>query len=436
VGRKSRLDLGEYLFVSTGSVRYMSIRLKTFSGVVAAFAIALVAPLAVVAPAEAATSNPYGVGSQSLARPASGGEYIYVANNGTDQYKMGPDWYRQRVSEFCLEKSPRPYDDLCKAPDAGHPLHTIKAAVRLAGPGDVIVVRGGTYSEAVGYGAHKGTSSKRITLQAAVGETVTIKGTLILHSPDYWTVRGIQFQYYHPIQKSGQSVVLIAGGTNWRFENNKISGSTGVANMIVRTATVSSKASTAQKKAAAPRNFNIYGNCIIDNRGDDKRGTDHNLYIMSSIYSVNGTIERNFMAGAPRGANIKASASSASKGNDSPRNLKIQYNTLLQGASGVTIGLKARQVNLSKNIIALPLQQQKYDAALKTYSLAAPTANSMKDSYINGYTRVIVEKYKTTKHVYLTRNVKSTFSYTGSISTCSVKPATAGVSAKYGQFAN
>jgi len=404
-------------------------------------ALALVVPLSIAtsaSPAQAETSAWVGVGSKVLASPGSGGEYIYVSTSGSDQYTVLRDWdppeYRTYNRVTCLNASKRLSE--CPLPTSREPLRTIKAAVQVAGPGDVIVVRGGTYSEAVGYGQRKGTGSKRITLQSAVGETVILKGTLILQAPDYWTVRGIQFQYYYPIQKSGQAVVLIAGGTNWRFENNKISGSTGVANMIVRTGTLSSKASTAQKKAAAPRNFNIYGNCIIDNRGDDTRGQDHNLYVMSSIYSTNGVIERNFMAGAPRGANIKAAASSTSKTNDSPRNLKIQYNTLLQGASGVTIGLKARKVDLYKNIIAIPMQQQKYDAALKTYSLEAPTTNSMKDSYISGYTRTIVEKYKTTKHVYMARNVKSTFSYTGSVSNCSVKATTAGVAAKYGQYAN
>jgi hypothetical protein len=151
---------------------------------------------------------------------------------------------------------------------------------------------------------------------------------------------------------------------------------------------------------------------------------------------VNGTIERNFMAGAPRGANIKASASSVSATNDSPRNLKIQYNTLIQAASGITIGLKAQNIALSKNIIAVPLQEQKADAAFKTYSLEAPTSNSMKDSYVSGYARVVGEEYKVKKHVYQTRNVKSTFAYSGSASTCSVKATTTGIAAKYGQYAN
>jgi len=404
-------------------------------------ALALVVPLVIAAPAttaQAETTAWVGVGSKSLAPLGSGGEYIYVATNGADRYTVPRDWdpsgYRTYDRVTCLNASPRLSE--CPLPTERQPLRTVKIAVQVAGPGDVIVVRGGSYSEAIGYGARKGTSAKRITLQSAVGETVVLKGTLILKSPDYWTVRGIQFEYYAPIQKTGQAVVLIAGGTNWRFENNKVSGSEGVANMIIRTGDLAAKSTTAQKKAAAPRNFNVYGNCIIDNRGDDKRGTDHNVYVMSSIYSTNGTIERNFMAGAPRGANIKAAASSVANTTDSPRNLKIQYNTLLQGASGVTIGLKARNIALSKNIIALPLEQQQYDAALKTYSLEAPTTNSMKDSYLNGYTRVVVEEYKAKKHVYLTRNVKSTFSYSGSISTCSVKPTTAGIAAKYGQYAN
>jgi len=63
---------------------------------------------------------------------------------------------------------------------ADRPLRTISAAARLAQPGDVITVHQGVYREQI-VPPRGGTSDlKRITYQAAPGETVTIKGSEVI----------------------------------------------------------------------------------------------------------------------------------------------------------------------------------------------------------------------------------------------------------------
>lgn len=382
-----------------------------------------------ITPASAASAVQYGVGSTSLASPSTGGRYLYVATTGTDSYKQ-----YSRVPCLRDPSSRPPYQDACPEPTASAPLRTVQAAVRSAHAGDVIVVRSGTYAEAIGWGIERGTSARPIVLQAAPGERVQISGTLIMTSPDYWTVQGIRFVHNAAVQKDGQAVVLVSGGVGWTFRNNEVTGSTGVANLLVNATTTSG--TTSALRAAAPRDFEIAGNCIHDNRATGTQGTDHNIYLMSSIYSTGGVIERNLIAGAPRGSNIKAAGSTPSTANGSPRNVSIRYNTMLAAASGLTIGLKAQGVVAQRNVIALPAGSGPYDGAVKTYQLATPAKNAATDSLLSGYARPVSEDYGVSAHLFTARNnTKTAFSYTGSIANCTARASSATVLANYGQYA-
>lgn len=401
------------------------------SSLLAALAATLVVgavAVGAVEPAQAATVQ-YGVGSTSLATPASGGRYLYVSPSGTDSYKQ-----YSRIPCLRDPASKPPYQDQCPEPTASAPLRTVQGAVRAARAGDVIVVRSGTYAEAVGWGLTRGTASRPVVLQAAPGERVQVSGTLIMSSPDYWTIQGIRFVHNAAIQKNGQAVVLLSGGTGWRFRNNEVTGTTGVANLLVNATT--STGSTAVLQAAAPRNYQIAGNCIHDNRATGTQGTDHNIYLMSSIYSTGGVIERNLIAGAPRGSNIKAAGSTPSTASGSPRNVAIRYNTMLGAASGLTIGLQAQAVQAQYNVIAMPAGSGRYDGAVKTYQLAAPGKNAATDSLLSGYARPISEDYGVSSHLYTARNdTRTAYSYTGSVANCTARAASSSVLAKYGQYA-
>ena len=61
-----------------------------------------------------------------------------------------------------------------------HPLKTISAAAHIAQPGDVITVHEGTYRERINPPRGGVSDAKRITYQAAKGETVVIKGSEVV----------------------------------------------------------------------------------------------------------------------------------------------------------------------------------------------------------------------------------------------------------------
>ncbi len=383
--------------------------------VLAIAAVALGLSLTLAAPATAAevsTSTQYGVGTQTLAAPTSGGRYVYVATNGSDTFRTaGSTLDRNRYP--CLGESAA-IGPNCPDPSAKNPLRTVQAAIRAARPGDVIVVREGTYTEAIGWGARAGTEASPIVLQAAPGERVVLSGTAIWKQLDWWTIQGLRFTYNAAIQKSGQSIVMFEGGENWSFLNNEVSGSRGVANVLVRAADTGSA-------AAAVNDYLIAGNCIHDNRGTDAHGTDHNIYLMPGIASRGGVIERNLIFGAPNGTNIKAAAPTPDVADFSPRNVAIRYNTMVSAATGIVIGLKAERIETTRNIIAQQAGGQKWDAGLKGWLLAQPGRNSMKDSWLVGY----AQPTRDVAGMFITRNdTTSVFQYTGSLANCTAVPAT------------
>ena len=382
-------------------------------------------PLFAASPAHA--NGSIAIGSGSLALPTPGARYIYVSTTGSDthtEYKewlkgdrvygrlnclVDPNWKKTTSQEFCPE------------PDRANPLRTIKLAIRAARPGDVIVVRAGTYVEAAGWGAVPAKADARVTLQSMPTERVILSGTLLLKGADYWTVQGIRFVYNSTVQ-TGQTVVGISGGRGWELRNNEIRGSRGVANLLVNSLKPTSTSLEA-KTAAAPHDFLISGNTIHTNAGVGTHGTFHNIYLMSTIYSRGGVIERNLFGNAPRGAHIKAAAASASSADQSPRNVIIRYNTMHSSASGVTIGLKATGIVVERNLIARQVNGTQYDGGVKTYKLEKPGSNAVRDNLISGYARMIEEDGGVTEHIFARRNSTAATKFTGTVAAGDLSPA-------------
>jgi hypothetical protein len=399
--------------------------------------------------AAAAGGEPgFGVGTTSLATPASGSRYIYVSRTGDDFVTEYQEWLpgdKDYLRDVCLTQAPDSgggwgSQSECPEPTMNAPLATVQLAMRVARPGDVIVIRGGTYAEAIGWGITVGTASKPIIMQAYPGESVTVAGQLTLSGPsgssslvgpDYWKIRGIQF-VSHPSLTVNQAIVTISGGTGWSFENNSVTGSTGVANLlVVNKAPESSSAS--QRLAGAPKTYLIRGNCITNNRGSGAHGQFHNIYMMPSTYSTGGVIEYNLLAGAPRGANIKIAAANTAQTWRSPANLSITDNTLLDAASGITVGLSTRDIDMSRNLIARPLNELQYDGAIKTYQMVSPGLIAFKDSYVSDYNQVVEYDGGNPPQIFTARIETGPVTFTGSTSDCSIQ-ATSWPASTYGHI--
>ncbi|MHA7171688.1 right-handed parallel beta-helix repeat-containing protein [Arthrobacter monumenti] len=312
-----------------------------------------------------------------------------------------------------------------------NPLATIQAGVLIAKPGDVIVVRGGVYDEKVGWGARPGTPEAPIYLQAYPGERVQLNGYLSLRDADYWTVQGIRFGFSET-NTTGESIVYFFGGTGWSFINNEVAGTRGVSNVLIRESVATSN-SDADRVAAAPHDYLVGGNCIKNASRTGTHGEMHNIYLMPSIYSSGGVIERNIVAGSPLGANIKASGSRDPVG--SPRHVSIRKNTLLYASTGISIGQLAERINTQGNLIAKSSNSGEYDGGVKTYDLVAPDRNAVKDSLISSYSPPIREEWGATHELFKARNITPRdVALTGSVENCTVKADSSSIRSSYGHL--
>ncbi|KQO98683.1 hypothetical protein ASF30_11515 [Leifsonia sp. Leaf264] len=357
-----------------------------------------------------------------MAKPAPGGRYIYVAKTGTDK-AFNTD--RRSCINIGWEAT-RP--ERCQAPDASHPLATISYGVQVAKPGDVIVVRAGTYKEAVGYGARPGTASKPIVLQAAPKETVTLAGQFYLKSGDYWTITGIHFKY-DAVHTKGEQVVAMFGGRGWKFTRNEIAGGRGYANLMIREdATQVVKGTTAERTKAAPQSYTVANNCIRENLGKGIHGQYHDIYLQPTLYSKGGIVERNLLAGAPEGANIKVSGSNVT---GSANDVIIRYNTMAYAGTGIVSGLASQNINSYGNAILAQRNGTKYDAAMKTYDAAKTKNIVFTSNLVSGYAITKIQSPGDKLMVTESTAVKKA-ALTGSYSGCTVRLVDPALASKYG----
>lgn len=408
----------------------MKIREMLLGTCIAVSSMAVVGPT----PANAAVAPDYtGVGSSSIATPTAGARAIYVDDQGSDYWGVTVSWgYKEYNRISCLDNKPLPINDpICPEATIDRPLRTVQGAVKIAKPGDVIIIRSGTYDEKVGWSARPARSDAPIRMQSYPGETVRLNGYLKLSGTDYWTVQGIRFGY-STTNTTGQAIVSFFGGTGWSFINNEIAGTHGVANLHVRDQTPAST-SIESKTAAAPHNYLIGANCIRQAAKTGTAGEMHNIYLMPTIYSSGGTIENNLIGDSPLGAGIKASGSQDPTG--APRGVLIKNNTILYGASGIVIGQQAEGVETVGNLIAKGAGSGPYDGGVKTYDLVAANKNSVKDTLIQGYKYPIRQPWQAPTVLYERRNITPTdVALTGSLDNCSIKASNSTIRATYGHY--
>jgi hypothetical protein len=247
--------------------------------------------------------------------------------------------------------SPSGSDSHSRTAAAQEPLATITQAVRLAQPGDTIIVRRGTYIGAAGYGATPGRVNAPIRLQAARGERVVLKGTLQLENADYWRISGINVTQ-DPNGPRKEFLVKFDGGTGWQFVNSEVWGSRGVSNVMI----------SGSAQTGPPKNYRIADDCIHDNNASgDAFMNDHNIYLMPGYSSGPGVIEHNLLFNAENGAAIKAAGPTSRTG---ASRVTIRRNTIAHTAAGVIVGYGSNQIQIRDNLIG---QQAKWAPARATY---------------------------------------------------------------------
>ncbi|GAB3239696.1 DUF1565 domain-containing protein [Kineosporia babensis] len=306
------------------------------------------------------------------------------------------------------------------------PLATITKAIKLAEPGDTILVKGGTYVGAAGYGARPGRRNAPIRLRAAAGERVVIKGTLQLENADYWQVSGINVTR-NPADGRKEFLVKFDGGTGWSFLNAEVWGSIGVSNLMV----------SSSARNGVPRDYRIAGNCIHDNNAVGGAFMNfHNIYLMPGYNSGPGVIERNTMFNSENGAAVKAAGPSAATG---AADVRIRRNTITRSAAGVIVGYASRRIEVRNNLIAQQVVRapagakyvHNYNAAVIGNHVSG-SGNKVVSTALSGFPRLInnTKDSRTPVKGALTRRL--TPIYTAGVSCSGYKIS--GAAARYGRF--
>jgi hypothetical protein len=258
-----------------------------------------------------------------------------------------------------LEVSRHGHDTWSRPEAARRPLATITRAVRLARPGDTIVVHAGGYVGPVGYGAVPGRRDAPIRMRAAPGERVVIKGTLQLEKADYWSVAGIDVTA-RPRSARTEFLVKFDGGTGWEFLDAEVWGARGVSNIMI----------SGSRRNGVPTGYRIARTCVHDNRArGDAFMNDHGIYLMPGYTSGPGLIERNLFFGFRNGAAVKAAGPSSVTG---AARVVFRRNTVTRAAAGVIVGYRSNRVAVRDNLIGAQLKRpprgaryvRNYDAAV------------------------------------------------------------------------
>ncbi len=394
--------------------------------VLAVFALAITATLTVVPQvrAQAAVKAPakYLVGTMSIAA-APHGRQIWVSSS------RGYDWIKHTYypRSNCLNhkwKTISPTQpELCTAPDHDHPLKSIKEAVKIAHPGDVIIVRGGNYKNSWTLNGVKGTASKPVVIQAFPGENVFVKGFIQLRDSTYWRISGLRFLYDPAYNKGDAAVVQVEGGSHWTFSHNEIYKTVGTANLGVQ-----------KTDRSIPEYFTISWNFIHGSTPPASKirtrdGQFHNLYITTTTRSRGGLIEHNLILGAPHGTNIKLAGGKNPA--DSSVHVVVRYNTLGWAQYGVIIALQCRSNDVYNNVISNPVKTSNpaKHAAVTTYRLNDPSSNHLAGNRVSGYKTLVLYQQGSGTKAHIRGSIGSFFSggLTGSPTSMSAHPKNAWV---------
>jgi hypothetical protein len=231
------------------------------------------------------------------------------------------------------------------------PWRTFTASLPKLKAGNVLNVRGGTYTEKITLtDLPDGTATSRIVLQNYPNERPVIENQVTLGSPSYWTISGINVHWASTAAVPGGLLVRIYGGTDWIFENAEIWGSRGTAGLHVD-----------DGPSDSIGKWTVRNNCVHDTYKTDGTNQDHLLYI-NTTKGGTGLIEGNILFNSLNGRGIKLGPGDTG----GPTNVTVRYNSfynntgpsniqLSKGTSNITIYRNLLQKSSSQNITAFEL---------------------------------------------------------------------------------
>lgn len=217
------------------------------------------------------------------------------------------------------------------------PGQSVSTALAKLRAGDTLILRGGTYAEAVNVTMAAGTAAAPITVRAAAGERPVIAGLLWVGDPTYTAFDGINVTWGAASGGSGNHMIKLKGGTHWLFTRAEVWGARSYANILVTNG------------SSAPTSWSITDSCIHDAWTGHGSNQDHNIYVGDIPGSSGGLIAGNTLFNATGGRNIKLGPGSGSGG---PAGVTIRGNTLFNASQGISLSYGTKNTSIAGNVIA------------------------------------------------------------------------------------
>ncbi|HEX6682872.1 MAG TPA: hypothetical protein VF062_08765 [Candidatus Limnocylindrales bacterium] len=222
------------------------------------------------------------------------------------------------------------------------PWQNLSVAMARLRAGDTLNVRGGTYYEGENIRPvlAPGTAAARITMRAFETERVVIESRFDLRNPSYWTFDGLNVTGHRLTEPTpaglSSAALSIVDGTGWIYRNGEICCIDDYATVTI---------------IGEAKDWHFTHNVVWGNNQLDPNRPDqfHNLYLQTYPTGGPGFIERNILAGAPNGANIKIGSGRFDPPH--PRGIHLRNNTLFAASYNIRLVLGSADNVLERNIL-------------------------------------------------------------------------------------
>ena len=228
------------------------------------------------------------------------------------------------------------------------PFATLARGLAAVGPGDTLLVRGGTYPERItSVVVTAGRADARVQVRAYPGERPVVQGLLWLKGASYWDISGINVTWGES-NTSTEHMVKLTGGTGWTFTDAEVWGARSYAGILV---------------AGDATGWTIARNHVHDTYLSNSTNQDHLIYANSG--TGGGVIERNLLVGSANGRAVKVGPPTATSGPVS--DVVIRYNTMVDnlGPSNVQVAFDTSRTRVERNVMVRPAANRSAVTAFK-----------------------------------------------------------------------
>lgn len=215
------------------------------------------------------------------------------------------------------------------------PFRTLTFAMQQLRPGQILLVRGGVYTERVilkGSALTAGTPESRITVKNFPGERPVVQGLFWLSNASYWTIDGINVTWDSNTGNSEEHMMRFYGGAGMIYQNAELWGARSYAAILV---------------TGEATGWNLNHLYVHDTYHSNDENQDHLIYVAGAS---NGTIEHNLLVNAENGRGIKLGQHI--DGTQLPANVIVRFNTIVNSNAGnVSISYDAANNQVYGNIL-------------------------------------------------------------------------------------